>query len=280
MKTREFYSKIELTNEGQLSLFFLGTGSAFTKLNYQNNILIIKGKDHVLVDCGTLCPLSFNDFNSEITNVKNYLITHSHADHIGGLEEVALSNMYITKRRPKMIITDDYKKVLWKNSLRGGLAIRGELGMRQKMTFDDYFDQIRPEKIKNAPRPFYNANVGSINLKLFRTKHLFTDRNTWKNSFYSLGVLIDEKILFTGDSKADPELIKWISEKYDLEAIFHDCSFTENAVHTSYNELKKIIPAELKPITHICHYNDGCENKEVSKDGFGTIVRRGVYYDF
>ena len=64
MKTRDFYSKTEFTNAGQLSVFFLGTGSAFTKLNFQNNILIIKGEDHVLVDCGSLCPLAFADFVS------------------------------------------------------------------------------------------------------------------------------------------------------------------------------------------------------------------------
>lgn len=280
MKTRDFYSKIEFTNKGQLSVFFLGTGSAFTKLNFQNNILIIKGEDHVLVDCGSLCPLAFADFDSNITDVRNIIITHSHADHIGGIEEVALANMYGTKRRPKMIITDEYKKLLWNNSLKGGLAVRGEEGLRQKMKFEDYFEQIKPEPIKHAPRPFYNVNIGSINLKLFRTKHLFTSKNTWKNSYYSLGILIDEKVLFSGDSKADPELINWLSSEYKLEAIFHDCSFTENAVHASYNELKKIIPAELKPITYICHYNDGCENKDISKDGFASLVRRGVYYDF
>ena len=121
MTIRDFNNAIQLTNDGKLSFFFLGTGSAFTKVNFQNNVIVIKGNDHILIDCGTLCPFSFSKFNSNITDIKNILITHSHADHVGGLEEVALMNMYVTKQRPKMILTDEYKKILWNHTLRGGL---------------------------------------------------------------------------------------------------------------------------------------------------------------
>lgn len=280
MKCRDFKDTIQLTNDGQLSLFFLGTGSAFTKKNFQNNLIVIKGDTHILIDCGTLCPFSFSTFNSKITDIKNILITHSHADHIGGLEEVALMNMYITQRRPKMILTDEYKKILWDHSLSGGLSIRGEDGMRQKMTFDDYFEQIKPVKVKNTPRPCFEIKLGDLDLKIFRTKHLFSARNNWKNSYYSVGVLIDERVLFTGDSKNDPELIQWLSTSYKLDAIFHDCQFGYNAVHAGYTEIIKTIPDELKPKTLLCHYNDGSEKTDVQKDGFAGLVRRGIYYDF
>ncbi len=280
MKNRDFCGKIELTNDGQLSLFFLGAGSAFTKKNFQNNFLIVKGTDHVLVDCGTLCPYSFHLFNSDITEIENILITHSHADHIGGLEEVALSDMYCRGTKPRLILTNEYKKILWNWSLRGGLSVRGEDGLRQKMTFDDYFEQLAPVKVRGTPRPCYEIFVGGIKLTIFRTKHLFSSRNTWKNSFYSLGVLIDDRILFSGDSKNDPELIDWITHKYQIEGIFHDCQFQKNAVHASYDELKETLSPELRQKTFICHYNDGCENTDVASDGFAGLVRRGIYYDF
>lgn len=280
MNCRDFNNSIELKNDGQLSLFFLGSGSAFTKKNFQNNLIIIKGNDHVLIDCGTLCPFAFSTFNSKITDIENILITHSHADHIGGLEEVALMNMYVTKRRPKMIITNEYKKILWNNSLKGGLSVRGEDGMRQKMNFDDYFEQIKPREIKKSPRPFYEVNIGSINLKIFRTKHLFSKNNNWKHSYYSVGVLIDDRVLFTGDSKNDPELINWLTSEYNIEGIFHDCQFGRNAVHAGYEELKSTIPDSLKPKTLLCHYNDGSENTDVKKDGFAGLVHRGIYYEF
>ena len=62
MTIRDFNNAIQLTNDGKLSFFFLGTGSAFTKVNFQNNVIVIKGKDHILIDCGTLCPFSFSKF--------------------------------------------------------------------------------------------------------------------------------------------------------------------------------------------------------------------------
>ncbi len=280
MKRRELKEKIELTTQGQLSLFFPGTGSAFTKLNFQNNILVIKGQDHLLIDCGNMCPYAFHTFNSSITSISNFLITHSHADHAGGLEEVALMNMYITKKKPNMIITDEYKKILWNKTLSGGLAIRGEETGRQKMYFDDYFTQIKPKKLKNSLRPMYEANIGSINVKLFRTKHLFSSKNNWKNSFYSLGVLIDNRILFSGDTKADKELINWMCDSYNIEYIIHDCQFYKNAVHAGYDELKEILTPEQKAKTLLCHYGDDAATRDVKKDGFYGIVERGVYYDF
>ena len=36
---------LRLTNNGSLEMFFLGTGSAFVKKNFQNNVIVIKGKE-------------------------------------------------------------------------------------------------------------------------------------------------------------------------------------------------------------------------------------------
>ena len=146
MKIREFKNSIEFKNDGQLSLFFLGTGGAFSKKYFQNNALIIKGNSHILIDCGTLCPLAFSFFNSDITQVRNFLLTHNHADHIGGMEEIALVNMYGTKQVPNILITDEFKKILWNESLKGGLKIKGENSAKPTMSFDDYFHQIKPKK--------------------------------------------------------------------------------------------------------------------------------------
>jgi ribonuclease BN (tRNA processing enzyme) len=90
IKTLENGEKLKLTNDGRLEVFFVGVGSAFTKRQYQTNLLLVKGNDHLLIDCGTKCTQALYELGLPITDVRNFLITHSHADHIGGLEEVTL----------------------------------------------------------------------------------------------------------------------------------------------------------------------------------------------
>lgn len=279
MQIRKFDEKIEFTNTGKLEFFFLGTGNAFAKKLYNNNLLIIKGKNHVLVDAGILCPLSFSDFNTSLGEVKNLLVTHAHADHSGGIEEFALSAMYVFNKKINLIAENTFKKSLWKNTLKGGLGICGEENSRQKLRFEDYFNQIKPVPIKNAPRPFMNVNIGNLNLKLFRTKHEFTEKNTWKTGMYSIGLLVDERIIFTSDTKFDKDLLEWLLQDYKIEHIFHDCSFSPSAVHAFYNELKTL-PDSVKEKMMLCHYNDNMENFDATKDGFEGMAKRGIYYEF
>ena len=279
MKTRHFVSNIELTNSGNLSLFFLGTGNAFTKTAFQTNLLIIKGQDHLLVDCGTLCSYAFeNMYNGRITDIKNLLLTHPHADHIGGVEELALAGKYITKRLVNLVITDEFKKCLWEESLKGGIQYSEE-GV---MTFDDYFNQIKPVRIQKKPFEMFETNVGSINIKLFRTRHVTTRKNSLKQSQISYGLIIDDRILFTADTQFNPEQLKFLLDKYkNIEVIFHDCDVMgySRGVHAAYDELVTL-PKEIKAKTYLSHYSEAVSTIDALVDGFAGLAKHWVYYDF
>ncbi len=271
--------KLSLTNDGALSLFFLGTGSAFTKSNYQTNLLVVKGKDHILIDCGSLCSRAFKKYGLHIKNVDNFHVTHSHADHTGGLEEVAFLNRYGANKKLKMYIEPEYKNILWENTLKGGLAY-GEESNGPNLTFDDYFTLAKVTPIKNSPRPFFEAKCGSINIKIFRTKHVPDKSGNWNNIFYSTGVVIDDKAIFTGDTIFDKELINWLTSLYpSAQAFFHDCQFYKGGVHASYEELLTL-PEELRKKMYLCHYGDNRKGFHPTKDGFAGFARHGVYYIF
>ena len=182
MKIENLDKTLTLENNGGLTFFFVGVGSAFAKAHFQNNILVIKGFDHLLIDCGTLCPYALWNYGINTSSIKNLLITHSHADHIGGLEEVALMGRYISKTKPTMVISDEYKKILWEQSLKGGNAY-SEYKNGEYLGFDDYFYQIKPTLINKKPRPIYQAKVGSIDIKMFRTMHIPETAKSWKESF-------------------------------------------------------------------------------------------------
>lgn len=278
MKIEKLQDSLELTNDGGLSFFFVGVGSAFSKKHYQNNILIVKGNDHILVDCGITCPTALYNYGSNITKIKNILITHSHADHIGGLEEAALMGRYVTKSRPKMYITKQYKKLLWNQSLRGGNSY-GEMSAGRFLTFDDYFELVEPKLISKRPRPIYETNCGSINIKIFRTRHIPDNAGSWKKAFYSTGILIDDRILFPADTQFDRELIDWMTSTYPIEYIFHDCQFYTGGVHASYDELKTL-PETVRNKMYLCHYGDNFESFSPEADGFIGFAKEGHFYHF
>ena len=276
LKSREF----SLFNNGDLELFFIGVGSAFSKRLYQTNLLVIKGEDHLLIDCGTRCPQAFHKLGIPISEVDNLLITHSHADHIGGLEEVALLGRYSKKRKPRMIINETYQHILWDMSLRGGVAYNEEEA-RLSLTFEDFFKAKRPVALPEYPRETFAANVGNIDIKMVRTKHIPDSSSNWLSSFWSCGVIIDDRIMFTSDTQFDEDLIEQYGKLFNFEAIFHDCQFFSGGVHASLEELNHL-QARFKNKMYISHYGDNWEDYTdmVDESGFAGLAKQHVYYNF
>lgn len=265
---------LELTNGGRLSVLFIGTGSAFSKRYFQTNVLVVKGEDHLLIDCGTLCPYALEkNYGLELKNIDNLLLTHPHADHIGGVEELALVDRYVKKQKCNLVITDEFKQLLWNESLKGGLKVNEE----GSLSLDDYFVQIKPEQILTEPFEMYEANVGSINVKLFRTKHVTcSDPEVFQISY---GLMIDDRVLYPCDTQFNPEQIDYLVNNFPVKVIFHDCDISgySEGVHASYAQLKTL-PDEIRAMTYLCHYNGRAEEINPQDDGFKKFARPGVWY--
>ncbi len=269
-----------LVNDGELSLTFIGAGSAFSKKYYQNNLLIVKGQDHLLVDCGTRTPEALAALGLSVTNIKNYLITHTHADHIGGLEEVMLLNRYFARQKAAIVVTPRLRDILWSWSLRGGAAYN-EVHEGRPLTFEDFWDPIFPRRVRGADRELAVARVGNIELALFRTKHIPDTALSWRDSFPSYGLVIDRRILFTSDSRYDPELVLAMDAAYPLEAIFHDCQLFPGGVHAYLEELAALPPA-IKAKTRLMHYGDKVEefHARIAELGFAGLAEEWRTYRF
>ena len=273
-------NKLFLENNGNLTLYFIGVGGAFTERFNHSNLLIIKGKDHLLIDCGHKCPSALIKAGLSITDIENIFITHSHTDHIGGMEQLILMNRYIKKKKPNIIINETYQHILWDYSLRGGCAFNEE-NANDILTFHDFFNIIRPKYLLDYRRETMEVTIGSINLKIFRTKHIPNTSNNWLGSFWSCGLIIDDRIMFSGDTRYDEELVTSYDECFNFELIFHDCQFYTGGVHASLDELINL-PLEIKNKMLLYHYGDNYEDyiNKVKEYGFKGLAEQSQYYVF
>lgn len=280
MQIRELDKTLELHNDGQLTVFPVGTGSAFTKKNYQNNYILIKGDKHIMIDCGTRAPEALYQLGHAVTDIKNFLITHSHADHIGGLEEAILLGRYVKKQKPHIVITPKYEKLLWNDSLKGGSAWN-ESKKHGYLGFDDFFVPHHPKKYKGLDRDAWEIDYEGFNLIIFRTMHYPDNSESWKDSAFSTGLIIDKKVLFSGDTRFDRSMVETITSRFPIEYIFHDVQFFPGGVHAPFDELKTLAP-EIKAKTILMHYPDNYldYSDAISDEGFHSFVKAHTYYDF
>jgi ribonuclease BN (tRNA processing enzyme) len=271
---------LALQNEGQLWVYFLGCGSAFSRRHNQTNILIVKGEDHLLVDCGNTCGRALGTAGLSILDINDVMITHSHADHVGGLEELMLMNRYVARKRPRIYIPPAYQRILWSQSLRGG-AEMNERHDGKGLSFQDYWEIQRPRPIPGAPRQGHRFTVGGISIRTFRTRHYPEQALSWEDAMYSIGFILDERIIVSGDTQWDPDMISEVSPAGGAEHIFHDTQFFPGGIHASLDQIAQL-PEEVRRKTSLVHYGDNFEDQaqKVSDLGFAGFVRQGVIYEF
>lgn len=282
MRTTKVNKKLSLRSDGELQMVFLGTGSAFAKTLNPSNLLIIKGDTHILVDFGANGATALHNITGlEVTDIEVVLPTHSHSDHIGGFERLALMNKFVgmptmNKKKLKAIITEEYQTLLWEESLKGGLAYNQIFdGSDQILRFEDFFDVIRPTVIENKCRQIFEINFQGIQLEIFRTFHMPEGATSWKNSVLSYGLFIDNRVFFSGDTQFDKDLIDLYADRSEI--MFHDVQFYTGGIHASLDELKTL-PPKIKKKISLFHYNDTWKEFDIS--GFAEFCKQGVKYIF
>ncbi len=273
--------KLSLKNDGKLEIVFIGVGSAFAKTLYQTNFLIIKGDHHIMVDFGTTGPQALRETTGlDPTDIEVIFPTHSHSDHVGGIECLGLLNRYVSVRifnkpRLKMIINEDYEKTLWDMTLCGGMGWNETDEFSRRLVFDDYFDTIRPKNFLDEPREVLTTTVGDIHLELFRTMHIPEQASSWRSAFTSYGVFIDGHVFCSVDTRFDQDLIDMYADR--SEVMFHDVQFFPGSVHAPLADLKLLDP-EIKKKMFLIHYSDDWEKQDISDfQGWGIQGHRYIF---
>jgi hydroxyacylglutathione hydrolase len=224
------------------TLQMLGTGNAFSKKYGNTNALLTTAKQQVLIDCGVTATLALHRLNKPLDQIDGILITHLHADHVGGLEEVAFRMMYEFKKKPILYVPSSLIKPLWENCLKAGL----ENPLDGLMRMDDYFQIVSLETKKT-----YQINP-ELSIEMIKTEHV-----PGKDSF---SIIINEKMFYSSDMRFDQELLHYIDEDRNCSIVLHDCQLSGSGViHATVDELLTL-PLAIQEKIHLFHYEDTVDN--------------------
>ena len=253
-----------------LKITFLGSGSAFTvgDGNYQSNLLLQKDDDSLLIDAGTDLRFSLHEQHFNYLDIKSVYITHLHADHVGGLEWLAINTLFdeAYKGKPTLYVSEDIVSDLWSKSLAGGLSTIQTESASLKTFFN-----VHP--IKHQELFLWNG----VGFKLVQSVHVVNNHELVP----CYGLFMDynnNRIYFTADTQyALKQLLDYYEE---ATIIFQDCETTEKKtrVHAHYSELVNL-PKELKKKMWLYHYNSG-KLPNAEADGFLGFVKKGQTFVF
>jgi glyoxylase-like metal-dependent hydrolase (beta-lactamase superfamily II) len=217
-----------------MRVFPIGVGTAFGRRFFNTNLIVqFDNGEFLLVDCGITAGGSLETIGMSVLDVKNLFVSHLHADHIGGIEELALKSKLLLGRKIDLYINQGLVDGLWE-SIRGGIE-HTQLG---RLRMDDYFnvfahdDSFVLEGVEFSSRP---------------TNHVSGMMS------FDLGF---GNLLFTGDTVFSRDYV--VGRMNGFGTVIHDCSFNNvQKVHAYYQDL--IENRHLFDRLYIIHYEDDVE---------------------
>ncbi len=247
-----------------MKLIWLGTGSG---LNFKlgNTSFLVKGDQNrnLLVDCGYTVTSELLK-RGELASITDILITHSHSDHVGGLEGLGFMNYFGLKKReeqnPNLYLgSEGFKQMLWNNCLKGSMQkIQNFNGLALDASLDTYFNSVVSSKI-NIP--------GIPEIKFVPTMHV--------QGMESYAIDFANGIYYSGDTIELPPENKKI--------LFQDCQCFYSGpgdVHISYDKLLREMSDEHRAKTYLVHLSGNWETKNPKADGFAGFVLPGQEFEF
>jgi ribonuclease BN (tRNA processing enzyme) len=225
-------------------LHFLGTGAAHAvELGSSSAVLERDGKPLLLIDCG---PDTLDRYMAAYGEPpQNVYITHTHMDHVGGLERL-------------------FTRLWFNETLRGRTRVFTHAGLIPwlQMRVADYPGVLAEggvnywEAFRLVPcsRGFW---LDGLWFDVFATRH--------HRPGTSFGLALNGCFAFTGDTRPIPEVLAHYAG--GLELIAHDCGLVGNPSHTGIDDIEREYDAALRARLLLYHYGSMADGATLAARG-------------
>lgn len=231
-------------------LRFLGVGGAQSpELGSACGVLERDGQPLLMIDCGAEALSSYLGHYGEPPGA--LYITHTHMDHVGGLERLFYRLYFDEARRGRV-----------------RLYVHSALVSLLQARIADY-----PEVLAEGGANFWDA------FSLIPVSRGFWHRGWWFDVFptrhhapqSSFGLSLGGSFVWTGDTRPVPEMLAHYAAHDELVA--HDCSLVGNPSHTGLADLEREYPVELRSRLILYHYASLDDADRMRAEGY-RVARR------
>jgi ribonuclease BN (tRNA processing enzyme) len=238
--------------QDHLTLTFLGVGNAQAReLGCSAAVLEMNGEPSLLFDCG---PDTLHYYLERYQQKlpKALFLTHTHLDHIGGLENLFYRNWCSSSDIEPIKL---YLPVRLVELVQKRIADYPSLLAEGGVNFWEAF-QLIP-----VSDGFWHEG---LEFNVFPVRH--------HEYLSAYGLSLSGAFLYTGDTKPIPEVIT----RYGChqETLFHDCATQRNPSHTCYQELADNYRPEQLARMVFYHYESEDAGRTIEAHGY-TIARQG-----
>lgn len=233
------------------SLHFLGTGAAHAvELGSSSAVLERDGRPLLLIDCG---PDTLDRYEAAYGEPPDALyITHTHMDHVAGLERLFFKLWFDPARRGRTRVFLHAALLPWLQmrvaDYPGALAEGGV----------NYWEAFR---LIPCTRGFW---LDGCWFDVFATRH--------HRPGTSFGLALRGSFLYTGDTRPIPEVLA--EQGADTACIAHDCGLVGNPSHTGVDDVEREYDDALRARLWLYHYGSPADGDALAARGY-RVVRPG-----
>jgi len=227
------------------TLHFLGVGAAHAvELGSSSAVLERDGKPVLLIDCG---PDTLDRYMAAYGKPPRALyITHTHMDHVGGLERLFFRLWFDERWRGQTKVFVQAGLMPW---LQGRVADYPNVLAEGGVNFWEAFHLLP------CSRGFW---LDGLWFDVFATRHHMPGT--------SFGIALSGSFAYTGDTRPVPDMLERFAGGTEL--IAHDCGLVGNPSHTGIDDIEREYPERVRPRLRLYHYGSVEDGAALAARGY------------